>query len=147
MICTARCTARHGIECEACHTEITTYPHPPTNFRPPGDDPHLLPGLPEMPCSQLRKSARQYACPGGRSGQPGRAHLHRLPRRTQCAPARPARAQISTTCGKCHTEILRNTARASTARPYWVRRTPMCRCAPTATACTTSRTRVRRSSA
>ena len=56
-----------GIECQSCHTNITTYPHPAESVTTRRELlTLLLRGLPEMPSGQLQPDAGQHARPGGR---------------------------------------------------------------------------------
>lgn len=95
-----------GIECQACHTEIKTYPHPPSGFQ------------------NRREMTFKYsdACAKCHSTQSEKAHdsIHQqmiesgnliAPVCADChgahktQPPGEPRAAISNTCGTCHTEI------------------------------------------
>lgn len=98
-----------GIECEACHTDIKTYPHPQqtyTNRR------ELTRGyyLACKKCHSLNyeKTLDSMHAKAASAGNPD------APVCTDChgahdvqAPDQP-RARISETCGKCHTDIARD---------------------------------------
>ena len=112
-----------GIECEACHTQITTYPHPKLDYQ------------------SRRELARAYyqACQKCHSdnytktldsmhAQAANAGNLNAPICTDChgahdvqKPDKP-RANISTTCGQCHTAIF--AARDASTRPTTGRDAP-----------------------
>lgn len=95
-----------GIECEACHTEIKTYPHPPIDFKTRREMSRTY----YMACQKCH-SANYEKAQDSMHAQVAAAGNLDAPICTDChgahnvrPPAEP-RAKISTTCGNCHTEI------------------------------------------
>jgi predicted CXXCH cytochrome family protein len=96
----------NGIECEACHTNIKTYPHPAINFQTRRD------------LSRAYYEACQKCHPANYTKTQDSVHAKaaaegnaNAPICTDChgahdvqAPAQP-RAKISTTCSQCHADI------------------------------------------
>jgi predicted CXXCH cytochrome family protein len=95
-----------GIECIACHTTITTYPHPPVEYQTKRA---LSLKLYEAcrkchPANYERTldSMHGQAAAGGNQDAPVCTDCHTAHGVT--SPSEP-RANISQTCGKCHTQI------------------------------------------
>lgn len=95
-----------GIECEACHTEIKTYPHPSINFKTRREMTRTY----YLACQKCH-AANYEKAQDSMHAQAAEAGNLEAPVCTDChgahnvrPPAEP-RAQISTTCGKCHAEI------------------------------------------
>jgi predicted CXXCH cytochrome family protein len=95
-----------GIECEACHTEIKTYPHPEIGFQNRREMSRTY----YQACQKCHPSNYEKA-QDSMHAQAAEAGNLEAPICTDChgahnvqPPGQP-RAQISTTCGKCHTEI------------------------------------------
>ena len=95
-----------GIECEACHTEITTYPHPETAYQSRRE----LARTYYQACQKCH--ATNYAkAQDSMHAQAAEAGNADAPMCTDChgahdvkSPDQP-RSHISTTCSQCHTEI------------------------------------------
>jgi predicted CXXCH cytochrome family protein len=95
-----------GIECEACHTEITTYPHPPISFETRREMTRTY----YQACQKCHPDTYEKA-QDSMHAQAAEAGNLDAPVCTDChgahdvQPPDEPRAQISTTCGQCHTEI------------------------------------------
>jgi predicted CXXCH cytochrome family protein len=95
-----------GIECQACHTNITTYPHPPINFANRREMSVAYYQACQK-CHQVNYEKAQDSI----HGQQVAAGNEKAPLCTDChgahdiQPPDQPRAKISTTCGQCHTEI------------------------------------------
>jgi len=95
-----------GIECEACHTEIKTYPHPPANFQNRREMTRTY-----YQACQKCHAANYEKAQDSMHAQVAEAGNLDAPVCTEChgahnvRPPDQPRSQISTTCGKCHTEI------------------------------------------
>lgn len=94
-----------GIECEACHTEITTYPHPKIEYQTRRE----LSRSYYLSCKKCHSAIYEKA-QDSMHAQVAEENPN-APVCTDChgthsmrAPDEP-RAQISTTCSKCHSEI------------------------------------------
>lgn len=95
-----------GIECEACHTEITTYPHPEIDFQSKRELSRAL----YLACQKCHSnkyedtqdSIHEQVAEQGRLEAPVCTDCHGA--HDVKPPAEP-RARISETCGQCHTEI------------------------------------------
>jgi predicted CXXCH cytochrome family protein len=96
-----------GIECEACHTNITTYPHPPQEY-PTHRELSLAYYQVCQKChpANYQKTLDSIHAQMALSGNPN------APICTDChgshdilPPAQP-RSRISTTCGQCHAAIV-----------------------------------------
>ncbi|MDI6695866.1 MAG: cytochrome c3 family protein [Anaerolineales bacterium] len=95
-----------GIECEACHTEIKTYPHPPITYTTRREMARTY----YLACQKCHSS--NYAkTQDSMHAQAAAAGNLDAPVCTDChgahnvRPPDEPRALISTTCGKCHTQI------------------------------------------
>jgi predicted CXXCH cytochrome family protein len=95
-----------GIECEACHTNITTYPHPEINFQTHRE----LSRSYYQACQKCHPD--QYdATLDSMHAQAAKAGNLEAPICTDChgahnvQPPDKPRAHISQICGQCHTEI------------------------------------------
>jgi len=95
-----------GIECEACHTEIKTYPHPPTEYQTRREMTRTY----YLACQKCH-AANYEKAQDSMHAQVAEAGNLEAPVCTDChgahdvRPPDQPRSQISTTCGKCHTEI------------------------------------------
>jgi predicted CXXCH cytochrome family protein len=95
-----------GIECEACHTEIKTYPHPQINFQNRREMTRTY----YQACQKCHPDNYAKAL-DSMHAQVAEAGNLNAPVCTDChgehyvRPPDQPRAQISTTCGKCHSEI------------------------------------------
>jgi predicted CXXCH cytochrome family protein len=95
-----------GIECEACHTDIKTYPHPEINYQTSRD---LSRSYFEA-CKKCHASNYELAQDSMHAQVAAQGNLN-APICTDChgahdvRPPNEPRALISDTCGKCHTEI------------------------------------------
>jgi predicted CXXCH cytochrome family protein len=98
-----------GIECEACHTEIKTYPHPEVKYQTRRE---LSRSYYEA-CKKCH-SANYEKTLDSMHAQAAQAGNLEAPICTDChgahdvKPPDQPRAHISETCGKCHTDILAN---------------------------------------
>lgn len=96
-----------GIECEACHTEIKTYPHPKINFNSRRE----LSRSYYLACQKCHPANYEKTMDSihAKIAQAGNLDA---PICTDChgahnvQPAGEPRSLISTTCGKCHAQIL-----------------------------------------
>ena len=95
-----------GIECEACHTEIKTYPHPPMEFKTRREMTRTY----YLACQKCH-AANYEKAQDSMHAQVAEAGNLEAPVCTDChgahdvRPPDQPRSQISITCGKCHTEI------------------------------------------
>ncbi len=95
-----------GIECQACHTNITTYPHPPASFTTRREMTFEL----YTACQKCHKANAEKAMDSIHAHQVQAGNL-KAPVCTDChgahdvQPPDQPRAKISTTCGQCHTQI------------------------------------------
>ncbi len=95
-----------GVECQACHTNITDYPHPPINFKDRREM-SLAYYQACQKCHQVNYDKAQDSI----HGQQLAAGNPQAPLCTDChgvhdiQPPDQPRAKISTTCGQCHTQI------------------------------------------
>lgn len=96
-----------GIECEACHTEITTYPHPEINFQTKRE----LSLNYYLTCQKCHSGNYEKTLDSMHASVAASGNLD-APVCTDCHgahdvrnPAEP-RALISETCSKCHGEIV-----------------------------------------
>jgi predicted CXXCH cytochrome family protein len=95
-----------GIECEACHTEITTYPHPEISFQNRREMSRTY----YQACQKCHPSNYEKT-QDSMHAQAAEAGNLDAPICTDChgahdvQPPDQPRALISTTCGKCHTDI------------------------------------------
>lgn len=95
-----------GIECEACHTQIKTYPHPPITYRTRRE----MVSEYYLACRKCHASnySRTQDSIHGQFVAAGHPHA---PLCTDChgahnvRPAGQPRARISSTCGQCHATI------------------------------------------
>jgi predicted CXXCH cytochrome family protein len=95
-----------GIECEACHTQIRTYPHPEIDYQTKRE----LARSYYQACQKCHPSnyARALDSIHARSAEAGNLNA---PICTDChgshyvQPAGEPRTMISTTCGQCHKQI------------------------------------------
>jgi len=94
-----------GIECEACHTDIKTYPHPVINYQTSRE----LSRSYYLACKKCHSTIYEKAQDSMHAQVA--AENPNAPICTDChgshyiQPPDEPRAQISTTCSKCHTEI------------------------------------------
>lgn len=95
-----------GIECQACHTEITTYPHPEIQYQTARE----LARAYYLACRKCHKSNYDLAQDSMHARVAEAGNLS-APVCTDChgdhdvRPPDQPRALISNTCGKCHSEI------------------------------------------
>lgn len=95
-----------GIECQACHTEITTYPHPEIEYRTKRD----LSLNYYQSCWKCHSANYEETLDSMHAQVAEEGNLD-APVCTDChgahyvQPPDEPRSLISTTCGKCHTEI------------------------------------------
>ncbi len=97
---------QNGIECEACHTGIKTYPHPAINFQTRRE----LSRSYYQACQKCHPSnyAKTMDSIHAKAAEAGNLNA---PICTDChgahdvQPAGKPRAMISTTCGRCHEQI------------------------------------------
>jgi predicted CXXCH cytochrome family protein len=96
-----------GIECEACHTQIKTYPHPQIEFKTRREM-----SLAYYQACQKCHSANYAKTQDSMHAQVAATGNLNAPVCTDChgahniqSPAEP-RAKISTTCGRCHEQIV-----------------------------------------
>lgn len=95
-----------GIECEACHTDIKTYPHPAVDF----SDRRELSRAFYLACQKCHSSnydktldsMHAQAASAGNLGAPICTDCHGA---HDVRPPDQPRALVSQTCGQCHTEI------------------------------------------
>jgi predicted CXXCH cytochrome family protein len=96
-----------GIECEACHTEIKTYPHPKIEFETRRE----LSRSYYQACQKCHPSNYEQTMDSIHASVAQSGNLD-APICTDChgahdvQPAGEPRSQISTTCGECHAQIL-----------------------------------------
>ncbi len=95
-----------GIECEACHTEIKTYPHPPVAYTTRREMARTY----YLACQKCHSSNYEKTQDSMHAQAAAAGNLD-APVCTDChgahdvRPPDEPRALISTTCGKCHTQI------------------------------------------
>jgi len=95
-----------GIECEACHTNITTYPHPQIKYN---NHRELARGL-YIACEKCHKNNYDKTLDSMHARAATAGNLD-APICTDChgthtiRPINQPRSLISETCGKCHTKI------------------------------------------
>jgi predicted CXXCH cytochrome family protein len=95
-----------GIECEACHIEIKTYPHPLISFETRREMTRTY----YQTCQKCHPDNYEKAQDSMHAQAAAAGNLD-APVCTDChgahdvQPPNQPRAQISTTCGQCHTEI------------------------------------------
>jgi nitrate/TMAO reductase-like tetraheme cytochrome c subunit len=97
---------KEGIECGACHTQITTYPHPEIAYQT-----HRELSLAYYQSCRKCHSINYDKAQDSMHAQAAAQGNQNAPVCTDChgehdvqPPAKP-RALVSTTCGKCHTQI------------------------------------------
>ncbi len=96
-----------GIECQACHTEIKTYPHPKTNFQTRRE----LSLTYYQACQKCHSSNYEKTMDSIHANAAESGNLD-APICTDChgahdvQPPDEPRSLISTTCGNCHDQIL-----------------------------------------
>jgi predicted CXXCH cytochrome family protein len=96
-----------GIECQACHTEITTYPHPEIEYNSKRE----LSRAYYLACQKCHSANYDKTMDSIHAEVAEQGNLD-APVCTDChgahdvRPAGQPRTLISTTCGKCHSEIL-----------------------------------------
>lgn len=99
--------SQSGIECEACHTQIKTYPHPPIDFQ----NTRELSRSYYQACQKCHSSNYEKSMDSIHATTAEAGNLD-APICTDCHGAHDVkkagepRQAISTTCGACHTKIL-----------------------------------------
>jgi len=92
-----------GIECQACHTDITTYPHPPISFQTRREL--------SLDLYQACQKCHQEQYAQAQDGIHGHAALEGNPNAPVCTdchgahyvtPPNEPRAKVSNICGQCH---------------------------------------------